>query len=153
MTAETIEEVEHIFSVHRNYIIGSDSKYGIGWVKAEVVNFEIDSDNDDLDIVVRLPWGEEHKYSYGLDNLWDSNLQMWTDAYGYEIEDFRKLEYKEIWMRVRYLEIEDGEIESGSNIKRGTMRHGPHTWKYKKVNWAVGGVVTILLLLALILAI
>lgn len=137
MTVETIDDVLDIAAVKEQYVVRRpldciDSDTG-GWVKATVVDFKIDELEEDLDVIVELPWGERHRFGYDLDGLWTNKFSDFCSMMGYKVNNFDDIVGDELWLLVRYIDKEDDEINSGTRLKYDKSPYGP--WYLFHVIW------------------
>jgi len=151
MTFDNVDQVYEVARIHEDYIVshpldGSDHDTH-GWVQGTVIDFEIDDDDDDLDIVIELPWGEKHRYGWSQDNIFDGPFSKVCSAYGYKTSEFERLKGEDIWLKVRYVELDDdGDIDSGTRMACPKTPTGPNHWKKKaKVAGAILLAVVVLL--------
>lgn len=155
MTIENVDQVYDLARIHEQYIVshsidGSDHDTH-GWVKGTVTDFELDKDDDELDIVIELPWGEKHRYGWSHDNIFDGPLSKVCDAYGYPVSQFERLKGEDIWLKVRYVEIDDGEIDSGTRMTYPRTPTGPNHWKVQAKKY--GTILLTMLLVAVIITV
>lgn len=124
---ESVEEVRDIAAIREEYIVShildGDDSDTIGWVEATVTSF--DWEDDELVMSVELPWGEEHTYYHDKDEIFDSMIEEMCDEFDINVSEFESLCGKTVWTKVRYLETEDGNIDSGTRISYTKSRHGP----------------------------
>jgi hypothetical protein len=154
MTIDSVEQIHDLTYIHDNYIVshaidGSDYDTH-GWVKATVSNFEIDG--EEIDMVIELPWGETHRYGWTQEEIVGGPLSMVCRAFDYDLSEFERLQGEDIWLMVKYIEIEDGEIDSGTRMTYTMTALGPNYWK-KKVKYAIvfGMLVLLILILPLLI--
>jgi hypothetical protein len=135
MTIESVDQVYDVAYIHDEHIVDGGDSDTHGWVNCTIDGFEIDEEDDELDMVVEFPWGEKHRYGWSLDEISDGNLAELCDAYGYSLSEFERLAGNDAWVQIRYIEIdEDGEIDSGSRIKYYKAPFGPNYSKTRN-NW------------------
>jgi len=133
MTLKDIDQVYDMTRVDEHVVShpldGGDSDTH-GWVKGTIVDLELDDENDDLDVIIELPWSEEHIYGYDKNQLYGERFEDLCNSYGYDISEFERLQGEDIWMKLRYVEIDDdGDIKTGTRFKYKKVKTGPNHWK------------------------
>lgn len=150
MSIEDVGQVYEIARVHDHHIVshwldgtGDDVH---GWVKATVDGFEADDDGK-VKMIIELPWGERHVYGWSHDNIADGPLSRVCSAYGYSISEFERLTGEDIWLKVRYVTLdEDGDIDTGTTMVYPKTAVGPNYWK-KWVKWFAVSLVAVIVVL------
>lgn len=152
MTTQEMEQVYDLARIHEQHIVShlfdGDDHDTHGWVPTTITDFDLDSGDETLAMTIELPWGEEHEYSWDCDNLINGPLSKICDAYGHPISQFERLKGNTAWVKVRYVNIEGEELESGSRMHYPSVADGPNYWWKKMMKRAVI-VVIILIMLAL----
>ena len=128
---ESTDQIHEVATVKEQYVesgflTGEDSDT-LGWVEGEIIGFDIVTEQEQLNVIIRLPWGEEHKYGYSLDDITDNKFSQFCSALGTTVSEFESLEGEKVYLMVRYLKIdEDGELESGTRFNYDTITSGPN---------------------------
>jgi hypothetical protein len=133
MTVQDVEEIYDLTRIHDEYIVSRPfdrSGNTHGWTKATVVGFEIDEDDEELIMIIESSWGEKHRYGWSKDNIVSGPLATVCKAYDYPVSDFERLQGEDIWLKVRYITLdEDGNIDSGTRMNYSRAATGPNHWK------------------------
>lgn len=128
-----LDEVHEVARMREKHVVShqldGSGHDNVGWVKAEIKQFETAESDDNLILTIELPWGEEHMYFYKLDNLFSGNFRKLCSAYGYDVSEHELLEGEPIWVKLRYIDMNGGEITSGTRINYGKVKTGPKHWR------------------------
>lgn len=151
---ESTDQIHEVAAVKEQYVksgflTGEDSDT-LGWVEGEVVGFDIDTDQEQLNAIIRLPWGEEHEYGYSLDDITDNKFRQFCSAFDKTVSEFESIEGEKIYLMVRHLKVdEDGELESGTRFNYDSITSGPH-YRRQRVGKIVALIAAIVLVVILL---
>lgn len=153
MSIESVDQVYEVAHIHDEYVVShpfdGDDHDTHGWVQGTITNFEVDGENDQLDMVIDLPWGETHRYGWEYDEILGGPLSDVCKAYGRGIHEFQRLVGNDIWLKLRYVQVDDGEIDTGTRMQYNRVDTGPHQWKRTLLRW--GGVLVFMLIALLLI--
>lgn len=128
MSVDTVNQVYEVARIHDEYVVnypfdGSGDTHG--WVKATVSEFE--TEDETIKMAIDLPWGEVHRYGWSADNIINGPLSDVCKSYGYPVSEFERLVGEDIWLKLRYVSLEDGEIDTGTRMNYPCAASGPYT--------------------------
>jgi len=154
MSFKNIDQVYDVARIRDEYIVShlldGDDRDTHGWVQGSITDFEIDEDDDQLDMLIELPWGETHCYNWDTDKIFTGQFSDVCSSYGCSVSEFERLRGKDIWLKVRYIEIDDsGEINTGTRMNYKKPATGPNHWKKYGKFMAVMLIVLIIVLMIL----
>jgi len=143
---EDIEQVYDLTRIKNEYTTSHPS-----------ASADSDTHGGELKMYIELPWGEEHIYGWPEDELIGGKFEKLCNGYDIDTNEFETLQGREIWLMLRYIEMDDGEIDTGSRMSYSNVTGQPSdsTGSQRSVTKevltiaAVGIIVALFLLLVL----
>lgn len=131
MSGNGIQRVQRVGRVRDEYIIDNPNGVSldkiVGWTKGTIDRFEESDDGEQINMILRTPWGYETDFNYDVDEIFDSHLANYCDEYGVPVGDFMELAGNDIWIKVHNLKYkeEDDIVGCGMRLSHEYVVDGP----------------------------